>query len=148
MSRATLKRSLGEANAYFDDANGGADNLLAILAAMAASSGESVSFREPTPTTGVKSAIVADTPTTLANIYARVGVAGTAGTTTLAVLVNGESVATLSVGNAEADGTAKGVAINRAIEPGDVVELSITAVATGATNVVATARLKPVTVEA
>ena len=147
MSRATLKRSLGEANAYFDESSGGADNLHAILAAMAASSGESVSFSQASPTTGVKGAIVADTPTTLANVYARVGTTGSAGTTTIAVAINGEEVSTLDVANTEDDGTAKGVAINLPIEPGDLVELSIKAAATEAADVAATARLKPVSVE-
>jgi hypothetical protein len=54
----------------------------------------------------------------------------------------------LSVGNAEVDGTAKGLAIDLELEAGDLVELSVTAVATGATGLSATVRLKPVAVEA
>jgi len=146
MSRATLKRSLGEAGAFFDDSHG-ADNLMDVLQALAASSGETLPYAEATPVVGIKATLLADSPTTLANVYAKVGVTGTAGATTFAVLVNSVSKATLTIGNAELDGTSKGLAINLPIEPGDLVQLSVTAVATGATNAVGTVRLKPVTVE-
>lgn len=147
MSRATLKRSLGEAGAFFDDSNG-ADNLMAVLQALAASSGETIGYSQATPTTGIKGAVLADSPTMLANVYMKADVAGTAGTNTVAVLVNSVSIATLSIGNAEADGTAKGLAIDLAIEAGDLVELQVTAVGTGASGLSATVRLKPVAVEA
>jgi hypothetical protein len=147
MSRASLNRSLGEAGAFFDDSNG-RDNLLRILQAMAASSGETIGYSQATPTTGIKGALLCDSPTTLANVYMKVDVAGTVGATTVAVLVNGVSKATLSVDNAETDGTAKGLAIGLNLEAGDKVELSVTAVGTGATGLSATVRLKPVTVEA
>lgn len=147
MSRATLKRSLGEAGAFFDSSHS-QDNLLAVLQALAASSGETIGYSQATPTTGIKGAILCDSPTRLANVYMKAGVAGTAGATTVAVLVNSVSKATLTVDNAEADGTAKGLAINLALEAGDLVELSVTAVGTGATGLSATVRLKPVAVEA
>lgn len=147
MSRATLKRSLGEAGAFFDESNG-EDNLLAVLQAMAASSGETIGYSQATPSTGIKGAILCDSPTKLANVYMKATVAGTSGSSTVAVLVNSVSKATLSVGNAEADGTAKGLAIGLDLEAGDLVELSVTAVATAATGLSATVRLKPVTVEA
>lgn len=147
MSRATLKRSLGEAGAFIDDSHG-ENNLLAVLQALAASSGEALTYTQATPTTGVKAAILADSATTLANVYVKVGTTGTAGTTTVAVLVNGVSKATVDVANTEADGVSKGVAIDFPVEAGDLVELSVTAVATDAADLSATARLKPVTVEA
>jgi len=148
MSRATLKSGIGEGGAYFDNANGGADNLAAVLGALAASSGESIQYSQATPSTGVKGAILADSPTMLANIYVRAGTAGTTGTSTFRVLVNGAPRGTISIDNAEADGASKGVAINAPLEAGDLVELEVTAIATGATDLVATVRLKPVTVEA
>lgn len=147
MSRATLKRSLGEAGAFFDESNG-QDNLLAVLQALAASSGETIGYSQATPTTGIKGALLCDSPTKLSNVYMKAVVAGTAGTSTVAVLVNSVSVATLSVGNAEADGTYKGLAIELDLEAGDLVELEVTAVGTGATGLSATVRLKPVDVEA
>lgn len=147
MSRATLKRSLGEGGAFIDDSHGDS-NLYAVLQAMAASSGETLSYNQATPTTGVKASILADSPTTLSTLYIKAGTAGTAGASTVAVLVNGVSQGTLSIDNAEADGTYKGLALDIEIEAGDQVDLSVTAVATGAADLVATARLKPVTVEA
>ncbi len=147
MSRATLKRSLGEAGAFLDDSNG-QDNLIDVLQAMAASSGETIGYSQATPTTGIKGALLCDTPTQLANVYMKAGTCGTAGTNTVAVLVNTVSVATLSIGNAEADGTYKGLAIDLDLEAGDLVELQVTAVGTGVANLSATVRLKPVTVEA
>lgn len=147
MSRATLNRSMGEAGAFFDDSNG-RDNLIKVLQAMAASSGETIGYSQATPSTGIKGALVCDSPTSLANVYMKADVAGTALDSTVAVLVNNVSVATLTIANTEADGTSKGLAIGLDLEPGDKVELSVTAVATGATGLSATVRLKPVTVEA
>ena len=147
MSRATLKRSLGEGGAFIDDSHGDS-NLYAVLQALAASSGEVLSYFQASPTTGVKATILADSPTTLATVYAKAGTAGTAGTSTIDVLVNGVSQGTLSIDNAEADGTSKGLAYNVELEAGDEVRLSVTAVATGAADLSATVRLKPVTVEA
>lgn len=146
MSRAILKRSLGEAGAFIDDSNGDT-NLHAVLAALCASSGEALAYTQATPTTGVKETILADSPTTLSTLYVKAGTAGTAGASTVAVLVNGVSKGTLTIDNAEADGTAKGLSLNLPIEAGDEVSISVTAVATGAANLSATARLKPVTVE-
>jgi hypothetical protein len=145
MSRATLKRSLGEAGAFFDDSNG-ADNLMKVLQALA-SSGEALTYFQATPTTGVKASVLADSPTYLSTLYIKAGTAGTASATTVAVLINGVSKATLTIDNAEADGTAKGVAVNLPLEAGDEVTLSVTAAATGVANLSATARLKPIAVE-
>lgn len=147
MSRAILKRSLGEAAAFFDDSNG-QDNLLKVLQAMAASQGETIGYSQATPTTGVKGALLCDSPTMLANIYVKAGTCGTAGQSDFDVNVNGVQVAQISIGNAEADGTAKGLAINVELEAGDLVELELTAAATNAADLAATVRLKPVTVEA
>jgi hypothetical protein len=147
MSRATLKRSLGEAGAFFDASNG-ADKLLDVLQALAASSGETIGYSQATPSTGIKGALLCDTPTMLSNVYMKAAVCGTAGTTSIKVNVNGVQKATLSIGNAEADGTAKGLAIGLKLEAGDLVELEVSAVGTGATGLSATVRLKPVTVEA
>lgn len=147
MSRAILKRSLGEAGAFFDDSNG-QDNVLKVLQAIAASSGEAIGYSEATPSTGVKGALLCDTPTTLANVYVKAGTCGTSGQSDFDVNVNGVQVSQLSIDNAEADGTAKGLAISLELEAGDLVELEVTAVATGAADLAATVRLKPVTVEA
>lgn len=147
MSRAILKHSLGEAGAFFDESNG-SPNLYAVLAALCASSGEALNYNQATPTVGVKASTLADSPTTLATLYVKAGTAGSAGASTVAVLVNGVSKGSLTIDNAEADGTSKGLAINLPVEAGDQVDLSVTAVATGVANLVATVRLKPVTVEA
>lgn len=147
MSRATLKRSLGEGGAFIDDSHGDT-NLYGVLQALCASSGEAITYTQAVPTTGVKNSILADSPTTLSTLYIKAGTAGTAGASTVAVLVNGVSKGSLTIDNAEADGTSKGLAIDLAIEAGDEVAISVTAVATGVANLSATVRLKPVTVEA
>lgn len=148
MSRAILKQGLGEAGAYLDDANGNSTNLVGILQALAASSGENIGYSQATPTTGIKGAIVVDAPTTLSNVYVRAGTAGSSGVSTFKVNVNGVQVSAISIDNAEADGTAKGLAIGRELEPGDLVELEVSAVATGAAGLAATVRIRPVSVEA
>lgn len=146
MSRATLKRSIGEAGAFFDDSHG-EDNLLAVLTALASSSGETIGYSQATPATGVKGALLADSKSKLSNIYVKVGTTGDANSTDFDVNVNGVQVGQLTVDNTEADGTSKGLALNVDLEPGDLVELEVTAVATNAADASATVRLKPVTVE-
>lgn len=146
MSRATLKRSLGEAGAFFDDSHG-EDNLLAVLTALA-NAGESLSAKEASPSTGIKASMVMDRSSRIASLYSNIGTTGTAGQTDVRVRVNGSLITgTLSTLNTEADGTYKGLAYDYDLEAGDLVEIDFTAVATGAANVAATLRMKPVTVE-
>jgi hypothetical protein len=146
MSRATLKRSLGEAGAFFDDSHG-EDNLLAVLTSMA-NVGESLSVKEASPSTGIKASMVMDGASRIGTLYTKIGTTGTALQTDVRVRVNGTLITgTLSTLNTEADGTYKGLAYNYNLAAGDLVEIDFTAVATGAANVAATLRMKPVTVE-
>lgn len=145
MSRATLKRSLGEGGAFIDDSHG-EDNLLDVLTALA-NMGEVISAKEASPTTGIKASLVADSPSRIGNIYAVVGTTGTAGQTDVSVLVDGVSVATLSILYSEDDGTAKGSSVDYDVEAGALIEIQFSAVATGAADVAATLRMKPVTIE-
>lgn len=146
MSRATLKASLGEGGAFLDDSNGD-DNLHAVLAALAASSGETIGYSQASPTTGIKGSLLCDSPTKLSNIYVKVGTTGSGLQTDFDVNVNGVQVAQLTVSNTEADGVSKGLSIDLDLEAGDLVELEVTAVATAVADASATVRLKPVTVE-
>lgn len=146
MSRATLKRSLGEGGAFIGDSHG-EDNLYAVLAALA-SNGPSIDVKEATPTTGIKASKVVDTPTKLGTLYTNIGTTGTGGQTDVRVRVNGSLITgTLTTDNAEADGTSKGLAYDVDLAAGDLVEIDFTAVATGAANVAASLKLQPVTVE-
>ena len=145
MSRATLKKSIGEAGAFFGDSHG-EDNLLAVLTALA-SAGETIGYSQATPTASVKGALLCDVKSKLSNIYVKVGTCGTAGQTDFDVNVNGVQVAQLSVDNAETDGISKGLAIDLDLDPGDLVELEVTAVATGVADASATVRIRPVTLE-
>lgn len=146
MSRATLKRSLGEGGAFIDDSNG-QDNLYAILAALA-SNGPSLDVKEAAPTTGIKASKVVDVPTRIGTLYTNIGTCGSALQTDVRVRVNGTLITgTLTTDNAEADGTSKGLAYDYELEAGDLVEIDFTAVATGAANVAASLKLQPVTVE-
>jgi len=145
MSRATLKRSLGDGGAFISDEHGD-DNLLAVLTALA-SMGEPLSIKEASPSTGIKASMVADVSSKIGTLYVNVGTTGTANSTTVQVLVNGSSVGSLSVSNTEADGTKKGLAVDQNISAGDLIEINFSAVATGAANVAATIRVKPITIE-
>jgi len=146
MSRATLKRSLGEGGAFIDDSHG-EDNLYAILAALA-SNGPSLDVKEAVPTTGIKASKVVDAPSRIGTLYTNIGTSGTAGQTDVRVRVNGTLITgTLTTDTAEADGTAKGLAYDQELEAGDLVEIDFTAVATDAANVAASLKLQPVKVE-
>lgn len=146
MSRATLKRSLGEGGAFIDDSHG-EDNLYAVLAALA-SNGPSIDAKEATPTIGIKASKVVDAPTKIGTLYTNIGTTGTALQTDVRVRVNGSLITgTLTTDNAEADGTSKGLAYDYELEAGDLVEIDFTAVATNAANVAASLKLQPVTVQ-
>jgi len=147
MSRATLKRSLGEAGAFFDDSHG-EDNLYAVLAALA-SNGPSLDVKEAVATTGIKASKVIDSPTKIGTLYTNIGTTGTALQTDVRVLLNGTPItgSTLTTDNTEADGTAKGIALDQELEAGDLVEIEFFAVATNNANVAASLKFQPVTVE-
>ena len=147
MSRATLKKSLGEGGAFIDDSHG-EDNLIAILTALA-NSGDSLSVKEAVATTGIKASMVMDVASRIGTLFVNVGTTGTAGQTDVEVRVDGAIVADskVSVLNTDADGTALGVEVNEDVEVGALVEIDFTAVASNNANVTATLRVKPITVE-
>ena len=147
MSTATLKKSLGEAGAFFDDSNG-EDNLLDVLTALC-NTGEVITFKDSAspPTTGYKASLVCDVASRIGTLYINVGTTGTAGQTDVDVYVNGSSVAQATIDHTDADGTSTGVSVDEDVDAGDLVEINVTAVATGAANVTGTLRMKPVTVE-
>lgn len=145
MSRATLKKSLGEAGAFFDDSHG-ENRLLDVLTAMA-NMGEPLSFKQAVATTGIKASLVADVKSRIGTLFVNVGTTGDSGQTDVDVLVNGVSKGQIIVANTEADGFKEGLAVNVDVEAGDLIEIDFTAVAGNNANVAATVRLKPVTVE-
>lgn len=146
MSRATLKKSLGEGGAFIGDSHG-EDNLLAVLTSLS-NAGEVISFKQATPTTGIKASLVADVASRIGTLYVNVATTGTAGQTDVDVLLNGVSQGQIVIDNTESDSFKAGLAINIDVAAGDLVELDFTDVATNAANVAATVRMKPITVEA
>lgn len=146
MSRATLKRSLGEGGAFIGDSHG-EDNLLAVLTAMANAGGEPLSARQATIATAVIAAMLVDVPSRIGTFAIKVGTTGTAGSTTVVVKVDTVTVATLTIANTETDGTYKAVEVNTNVDAESLIEIEVTAAPTAGANLTATMRNKPVTVE-
>lgn len=150
MSQANLKKSLGEAGAFFDDSHG-ENRLYDVLKALA-ESGETLNVTQAVIATAVLATLIVDRASKLGNLWVNLEVTGTAGSTVLEVKVNGTIVGAITVGNAVADDTSAGLALadlaGADLEAGDVVSLEVTTAPTAGTGLHATLRLKAVTVEA
>jgi len=145
MSTATLKKSLGDGGAFICDSHGD-DNLLDVLTALS-NAGEVLTCKEASPTTGIKASLLTDVASRLGTLVIKAGTCGTANQTDVDVNIDGVQAAQLSIDNADTDGTVVSEEIDVAVPASSLVEIEFTAVATGAANVTATLRLKPVTVE-
>lgn len=67
--------------------------------------------------------------------------AGSAGTTTLQIHINGSSVGSVSIANTDTNGTSTALGLDQAVAVGDRVELVLSAAATAATDAAALAVL-------
>lgn len=146
MSIATLKKTLGEGGAFFDDSSG-EDNLYDVLKALAEGHSDLDAYQAAAATAVIASKII-DKPTRLHSFRLNVAVAGTAGQTDVDLVVNGDVIATLTVDNADADGTSvesEAAALPLDLAEGDLVQLEVSAAATDATGVTASCRISGVT---
>lgn len=143
---ATLKKSTGEAGAFLDESNARDSRLYDVLKEMAYD-GAPLSAYQATIAVAVIAGMVIRHACKLRELKIAVGTTGTAGSTTVAVLVNGVSKGTLTVANTEADGTVTSTDLDVALAEDDVVTLSVTAAPTGGAALTATAHMGGVTVE-
>jgi hypothetical protein len=92
-----------------------------------------------------KSSFIADAPMAIRNLRAKVGTCGTASNTVVEVRKNGVVVATVTVAHDDADGIQK-VALPTTddlakVVAGDVIDVNVSAIATGAADLDATAHI-------
>lgn len=142
----TLKKLLGDAGAGLDESNG-ADRLYDVLEALAYGLSEAVNAYQATVATATIGGMVADYAGTLVGLRTSVGTCGTADSTTVQVHVNGVSKGELTTAHDEADGTKKSLALSVAVQAGDLIALVVSAAPTAGADLIASARVKPVTVE-
>jgi len=144
---AVLKASMGEAAAFLSDDHG-EDNLLKVLTALAGGS-ERLTYFQATPSTGDKARTLTTEATKLTALSLKMGTTGDANDTDLDVEVDGNVVASVSINNAEADGTVKSADLSTPVDipAGSTVELVVSAVTTNPANGEATAVLSPLSVE-
>lgn len=92
-----------------------------------------------------KSSMIADGPMAIRNIRAKIGTCGTAGASVVEVRKNGAVVASVSVAHDDADGIQKvGLPTSDAlakVEAGDVIDVNVSATATAAADLDATAHV-------
>lgn len=148
MSTAKIPQGMGRDAHAFLDASNGASNLYDVLQALAkGSAGDVDSGLVASPAAAVIQTKLVHRDSRLGSLGLSVGTTGSAGTTTLTVNVAGSSVGSVSVENTDADGTVTREDLTDVLVPaGSLVTLELTAVATGAANVVASAALEPVEV--
>lgn len=144
---AILKKSLGEAAAFISDEHGD-DNLYKVLSSLASGSARLDHF-EAALSAASKAQLLAIEATKLTGFAMKLGTTGTAGQTDVDVEVDGAVVASLSVSNAEADGTYKALDLSTPIDipAGSTVELVVSAVPTAGANLEASAVLSPVALQ-
>lgn len=146
MTTKTLKQLMGTGGAGFDDSMG-FDNLYDVLKAMAEGLSEMATAYQDTVATATIGGMVVNSACKLTNLRTSVGTTGTAGATTVQAHLNGVSQGELTTDNTDADGTAKSLALDVDLVAGDLVELVVSAAPTGGTDLVASARAQPITVE-
>lgn len=148
MANKILKKLLGEAGAGLDSSSGN-DNLRDVLVVLA-NRGPTLSAYLGTIATGILTSYVAKGGEVLSQLSASVAVCGTASTTTVQLRVNGTAKATLSFANTDTDPTTSSDAVDPEIvlAEGDIVDLNVSAAATNATGLSATAHFRPgITIE-
>jgi hypothetical protein len=144
----TLKRSLGEAGAFINDSENGADTLYDVLNALCTGLSQNVTAYQAVVATGIIASMVVDQDCVLDTLACKLAVCGTLGATTVQLRVNGTAKCTVTIDNADADGTYEiSAAAGFAVEAGDLVDINVSAAPTGGTGLSATGRLRPVTVE-
>ena len=148
MTTAVLKKSLGEAGAFIDESSGRPSRLLEVLTAMVEGLAERLTGAQSTPATAVLSSVLADKALDMdASIQLNMGTTGTSGAATAELKVAGAIVASATVDNTDADGTTNSGTGTVSVKAGDLVELEVTAIPGSGADLVATGRLRPVTVE-
>lgn len=89
-----------------------------------------------------KTSFIADAPMAIRNVRSKIGTCGTAGATVVEVRKNGVVVASTSTAHDDADGISKvglpTTDLLATVEVGDVVDINVSAIATGAADLDAT----------
>lgn len=145
---AVLKRSLGEAGAFIDESSGRASRLYEALAALAEGS-MNLTGDQTTPSVAALSQFVATKAMRLQSLALNMGTAGSSGQTDVAVDVDGSDVATVTVDNADADGSTNLADLSTPVDiaAGSVVKLEVTAIPGSGANLTATAMFSALQVE-
>lgn len=142
MALTKLKKLMGSEGQAMTDESYGSDNMKDVLQAMAKSAGWLMKSWSATPATGVMDQMLADVAMDcVCELGLKMGVGGTAGSTTLQLRKNGSAVGSVTVDNADADGTVKWATVKFSVAKGDLLDLNVSALATGGDDLVASARI-------
>jgi hypothetical protein len=146
---ATLRKALSDGQGFTDESHGGASSLYSLLKELSENPPFHLSARQAVAATGILAGMVTDKATRLRKLSFTVTDAGSSGSSTVQVLVDGTLAtgATLSIINTEANNFETTVDLDVAVPAGSRVELNISAISTGATNLVVTAHFNPITVQ-
>lgn len=144
---AELKKFIGDGGALLDDSTG-LDNLYDVLKALAEVAGEKVNAYQASISTATIGGMVCDKAGTLTNLRTSIGTCGTANSTTVQVHVNGVSKGELTTAHDATDGTKKSLDLEVAVSAGDLIELVVSAAPTDGSDLVASASVLPVSIQA
>lgn len=154
MTAPVLKKTLGEAGAFFADDHGDS-NLYDVLKAIC-KQGQTLTALQATIATGVLKSYVATQGGVIGDISLQVGTTGTSGATSVVVNKNGTplTLAPASVDNTAADGTAVSADLSSdpeaAFVAGDVIDIEVTAApgTSSGANLDVTLHLRPASIQA
>ncbi len=151
MTAPVLKKSLGEAGAFFDDSHGD-DNLLGVMTAIVRAGVPLSAFASGAISTGVKATMIASFDGVIGNFTANVAVTGTSAATTVQVRKNGVALdTTITVDNTDADGTVATEDLSgddeAAFVVGDIIDINVSAAPGSGTGLGATVSLQQASVQ-
>lgn len=149
MSNVTLKRSSREAQSFSDESNGRPSSVYEVIKSLAENPPFTVKAHLAVIATGILTTAYTEKATRLRKLWTRAAVCGTAGSTTVQVLVNGvlATGATATIANTDTDGALVETDLDVAVPAGARIDLSVSAAPTAGTGLSVQADFNALTVE-
>lgn len=149
MSNVTLKKAAKEAQAFSDESNGRPSSVFEVIKSLAENPSFELTGLQAVIATGIIATRYTNKATRLRKLWARAAVCGTAGATTIQVLVNGvlATGATITIDNADVDAALVQLNLDVAVPALARIDLNISAAPTGGTGLSVQADFNAITVE-
>lgn len=149
MSNVTLKKASKEAQSFSDESNGRPSSMYEVMKSLCENPSFELAANQATIATGIIATRYTNKATRLRKLWARAIVAGSAGATTVQVLVNGvlATGATITIDNADVDAALVQLSLDVAVPALARIDLNVSAAPTGGTGLTVQADFNAITVE-